>query len=146
MWAQYAAGAGTRADVSAQGWRQQLLQPHAVSVASALWDVARLWGHERGQVAAVEREAAGGGAAVPRGELSRALLDGWVANFSQVVRYSQAVLPQVRSATCSVFRVERMGACGGRAMYVRRWRVRLADSYHTHHADPTRTHGRRACG
>lgn len=56
--------------------------PHVVSVASALWDVARLWLHERQQL---EGQA-----------LGKPLLEGWVANFSAVVAYSKQTLPQVR--------------------------------------------------
>lgn len=56
--------------------------PHVVSVASALWDVARLWMHERQQLEGPE--------------LSKQLLQSWVTNFTAVVRYSQQQLPQVR--------------------------------------------------
>jgi hypothetical protein len=68
MWGEYA-GAGQ--------------PPDAVSVASALWDVARLWLHERPLLEGPE--------------LGRPLLDGWVANFSAVVEYSRSQLPQVRA-------------------------------------------------
>lgn len=43
--------------------------------------MARLWLHERQQLEGPE--------------LSRQLLDGWVGNFSSVVRFTQAQLPQV---------------------------------------------------
>lgn len=74
-----------RIDAAAAMWEEYAgagQPPHVVSVASALWDVARLWLHERQQLEG--------------SELSRPLLDGWVANFSAVVQYSQQQLPQVR--------------------------------------------------
>jgi hypothetical protein len=70
MWEEYA-GAGE--------------PPHVVSVASALWDIARLWMHERPLLEGPE--------------LSKPLLEAWVANYSAVVRYSKQQLPQVGSFT-----------------------------------------------
>jgi hypothetical protein len=61
--------------------------PHAVGVASSLWDVARLWFHER-------QELDG------RSELSMELLQGWMANFTTVVDYSRQRLPQVHACGC----------------------------------------------
>jgi hypothetical protein len=88
MWEEYA-GAGQ--------------PPHVVSVASALWDVARLWMHDRQQLEGPE--------------LSKQLLQGWVANLTAVVRYSQQQLPQVRHvwplASCGgVSGLTRAAACG----------------------------------
>jgi hypothetical protein len=83
MWEEYA-GAGQ--------------PPHVVGVASALWDVARLWKHERQQLDGQE--------------LSRPLLDSWVANFSGVVHYAKTQVPQVRTTQLWV---------GCRACSVQHW-------------------------
>jgi hypothetical protein len=71
MWAEYA-GTGPGSE------------PQLVSVASLLWDVARLYMHERQRMEGVQ-------------ELDKALLDGWVANFTDVVQYAQQAFPQVRT-------------------------------------------------
>jgi hypothetical protein len=54
-----------------------------VSVASLLWDVARLYVHERARLEGVQ-------------ELGKGLLQDWVANFTAVVQYAQQAFPQVR--------------------------------------------------
>ncbi|WIA18537.1 hypothetical protein OEZ85_009983 [Tetradesmus obliquus] len=70
MWAEYAGeGPGSA--------------PQAVSVASLLWDVARLSMHERGRLEGLQ-------------ELDVALLQEWVANFTEVVRYAQQAFPQTK--------------------------------------------------
>jgi len=76
-----------RIDAAAAMWEEYAgagQPPHVVGVASALWDVARLWMHERQQLEGPE--------------LGKPLLQGWMANFSTVVQYSRQQLPQVRGA------------------------------------------------
>jgi hypothetical protein len=60
------------------------LPPAPQSVSSLLWDMARMWFHERHEM---------GGP-----ELRYDLLQGWAANFTDVVRYARQVFPQVRHA------------------------------------------------
>jgi hypothetical protein len=82
-----------RIDTAAAMWAQYAgdgAPPDAVSIASALWDVARLYMHEPGAVEGVQ-------------ELSRPLLEAWTANFTRVVTYARAAFPQVcrqRAADC----------------------------------------------
>jgi hypothetical protein len=79
-----------RIDAAASMWEEYAgagEPPHVVSVASALWDIARLWLHERPQLEGPE--------------LSKPLLEGWVANYSAVVRYSKQQLPQVGDFGCA---------------------------------------------
>lgn len=74
-----------RIDAAAAMWEEYAgagQPPHVVGVASALWDVARLWMHERQQLEGPE--------------LGKPLLQGWMANLSTVVQYSRQQLPQVR--------------------------------------------------
>lgn len=56
--------------------------PDIVVVASLLWDLARASAYEP--------------AAVAQAELPRTFLDGWAANYTRVVQYAQAALPEVR--------------------------------------------------
>lgn len=67
MWTQYA-GAGN--------------EPDMVSVASLLWDVARIFMHEREKLEGREY-------------LERDVLDGWLFNFTQVVEYAKDKFPEV---------------------------------------------------
>lgn len=77
---------------------------HPQSVSALLWDLARLWFHERHEVEGPE--------------LSPRLLEGWMANFTQVVRYAREAFPEVRRgvARCGSGRAASVdGAPVGRA-------------------------------
>ncbi|KAI8466392.1 MAG: hypothetical protein J3K34DRAFT_524567 [Monoraphidium minutum] len=56
--------------------------PDVVSVSALLWDVARLYFHERPEVEGPE--------------LSRQLLQGWMANFTNTLLYARSVFPKAK--------------------------------------------------
>jgi hypothetical protein len=77
-----------RIDSARQMWEEYAgtgpsSEPQMVSVASLLWDVARLYMHERQRLEGLQ-------------ELDKALLEDWVANFTGVVQYAQQAFPRVR--------------------------------------------------
>ncbi|KIY96731.1 hypothetical protein MNEG_11229 [Monoraphidium neglectum] len=73
-----------RIDSAAALWREFAgnQDPDIVSVSALLWDLARLWFHERG--------------AVQGPELSRDLLQGWMANFTDAVAHARTAFPNAK--------------------------------------------------